>query len=187
MCPPVFFTHKNNMSVKGVATQFTHFILPSIITEWWQQELLRRADFLSSDQRIIRITKHAYIRIHSCRVALDGNEYLQKTPTLSSEPKKIATAVVLGTGLRSWFYFNGDYRPRPLVFRLLCNAKPVMKSCLVSRLFPPEMEDKNNSLNLTNVVLTAHRLRTPIDHSSFETSVTSDGVSTDFLSLCTPT
>jgi hypothetical protein len=65
---------------------------------------------------------------------------------------------------------------RPLIFRLLCNAKPVTKSCLVSRLFPREMEDKNNSQNLTNVLSAACRLHTPIDHSSFRTSVTLDSL-----------
>jgi hypothetical protein len=76
---------------------------------------------------------------------------------------------------------------RPLIFRLVCNAKPVTNSSLVSRLFPREMEDKNNSLNLTNVVSAACRLRTPMDHSSSRTSGTLDTVSADFLSLCTPT
>jgi len=71
-----------------------------------------------------------------------------------------------------WFCFNGGYPVRPQIFRLLCNAKPVTKSCLVSRLFPRAMVDKNNSQNLTNMVSAACRLRTPIGHSSFRTSVT---------------
>ena len=75
-----------------------------------------------------------------------------------------------------WFCFNGGYRVRPPIFRLLCNAKPVTKSCLVSRLFPREMEDKNNSQNLTNGVSASCRLHTSIDHSSFRTSVTLDSL-----------
>jgi hypothetical protein len=112
------------------------------------------------------------------RVALDGNEYLQKSPTLSSEPKKTELQLCQELVFALWFCFNGGYRVRPLIFRLLCNAKPVTKSCLVSRLFPREMEDKNNSLNLTNVVSAACWLRTPIDHSSFRTSVTLQSLQT---------